>query len=89
MKFVVRIDRIVLDGLPVEMGDRAPLEAAIRAEIAGRLSGGDAGPSAGWRARRVVADPVSAPRPGPGSVAGFGSAIGGSVHDAIVQGRTR
>jgi hypothetical protein len=88
MRIVVRIDRLVLDGLPVEMRDRAPLEAALRAELAERLVAGDPLPLDGWRTRRLAADPVVAPRPGPGSAADLGSAIGGSVHGAIAQGVT-
>jgi len=87
MRIVVRIDRLVLDGMPVGPRDRGPLEAALRAEIAARLGSGEILPTAGWRTRRVAADPVSVPPSAPGSAAALGSAIGGSVHGAIV-GRT-
>jgi hypothetical protein len=86
VRIVVRIDRVVLDGLPVERRDRATLEAALRAELAERFLSGR-GPRADLsvRVNRVAAAPVTVSAAG--TVAGLGSAIGGSVHGAIERGQ--
>ena len=85
MKIVVRIDRVVLDGLPIERRDRASVEAALRSELAARfLARGALGPAAGLHVNRVGADPVDLSAQG--SAADLGSAIGRSVHGAIGRG---
>lgn len=91
MKIVVRIDRLVLDGLPVERRDRPLLEAALRRELAARYLSGDdplAGgrPAlAGRRVRRITADPLLLP--GSATPSGLGTAIARTVHGAIEGGR--
>lgn len=85
MKIVVRIDRLVLDGLPVERRDRAALEAALRTELTARFLATDVPqPVAGLHVNRVVADPARLSNPGSG--ANVGAAIGRSVHGAIGRG---
>jgi hypothetical protein len=86
MRIVVRIDRLVLDGLPVAGHERASLEAGVRRELAARfLASEGPQPAVGRHVSRIAADPVALSRPG--SVANLGSAIGSSVHAAIERGR--
>jgi hypothetical protein len=86
MRIVVRIDRMVLDGLPVERHERASLEATVRRELAERFLASDVPqPTVDRHVRRIVADPVTLSRPG--SIANLGSAIGSSVHAATERGR--
>jgi hypothetical protein len=85
VRIVVRIDRLVLEGLPLERRDRAALEAGLRSELMARLLAADGPrPVAGLHLSRVAADPVHVS--GSDGATGLGVSIGRSVHGAIGRG---
>jgi hypothetical protein len=82
MRIRVRIDRVVLDGLPMDGRDRASFERALHAQLLDEFAGAPiAMPDHDLRARRVVASPV---RMEPGAPRGaLGEGVGRSVHAAV------
>jgi hypothetical protein len=57
MSVNLHIERLVLDGLPVDARDGARVEAAVRAELVGRMaeSGVPAGLKTGFNKSRILA----------------------------------
>ena len=86
MKIVLHIDRLVLDGLPVEPAHAARIHRAAERELT-RLLGREPAPQqllAGGAASRIDA-PHIAPGPGEGPGA-LGARIARAVHGAL-EGR--
>jgi hypothetical protein len=84
VRLTLRIERLVVDGLPVARRDRAALAAAVEAELAIRLRDDLGGwPSFGTAVRTVRGAPVgvAAGRP----VAALGAEVARSIHAALGQ----
>jgi hypothetical protein len=78
----IRIDRLVVEGLPLSHRDRAALAANVEAELAGALRAGrDGWPRHGTTVRRVVGDPVPV-----GPPTALGSAVARSIHGTLGPG---
>jgi hypothetical protein len=88
MTIRIRVDRVVLDGLPFDYADRASFERGLHAQLRDAFAGSaSAMPDHDLRLRRVVADPVRIDLGAAGGALGAG--VGRSVHAAVRQaGRT-
>jgi hypothetical protein len=82
MTIRIRVDRVVLDGLPIDGADRVSFERALHAQLRDAFAGSaSAMPDHDHRVRRVVADPVRIDPGAPGGALGAG--VGRSVHAAV------
>jgi hypothetical protein len=84
MRIRVRIDRVVLDGLPLAPSARAPFEASLRRALrVGLLAPGAQLPEQSVRERRVVTAPIDiAVHRTP---VALGARVGRSVNAAVAQ----
>jgi hypothetical protein len=87
MKINLHIERLIVDGLPLEQGDGARLQAAVERELARLLAGGQ-------RVTRLRADAATAHASGgsftlaePADAARVGRQIAGAVHAGIENTR--
>jgi hypothetical protein len=83
MNVRLHIERLVLDGLDLRVGDRAKLQAAVEAELARLLGEGGLAPGllAGGAVPALRGGPL--PMPGKGGAAGLGEGIAQSVFSGI------
>jgi hypothetical protein len=87
MKINLHIERLVLDGLPFESGDRAKLQAAIQTELARLLADqphlaawGSGGAASSLRSNDIRFSPQNSP-------AQLGGQIAGSIFGGLNKGR--
>ena len=84
MSLTVRIDRLVLEGLPVTHRDRNALVAAVERELATRLRGdGRSWPTRGIAVRAIRGGRVEV-APG-GRASALGSDVAGAIQTALGQ----
>ena len=83
MKINVRIERLILDGLPIEHGDAAAVQAAVEAELAQLFNSGELSPALlsgsmvpGLRASSIELQETVNPT-------GLGQQIAQAVHDSL------
>jgi hypothetical protein len=82
VRLTLRVERLVVDGLPLSHRDRRALAAAIESELVARLSGNvGSWPSHGAALRVVRGTPVGVGPDRP--VAALGTEVAGSIHAAI------
>jgi len=83
MNINVHIERLILDGLPIEVGQGALVQAAVEAELARLLAEGSIapGPQSGGALPSIRADAIQLMAQS--SPAQMGQQIAQSVHEAI------
>ena len=88
MRIRVRIDRVVLDELPLASRDIGRFETALHAQLlAGLAAPGAILPQGSVRERRIVASPVALHDAG--SAAELGTSVGRSIGAAVSRSGPR